>query len=100
MKRKWTNIGAVEFRIVELRTAGKTRQEIADELGLTKMQIKNWISRHNRDAARLEAGYPPRKRGRPPKGVANTSMEKDSIIKRLKMENELLRDFLRTAGRR
>jgi uncharacterized protein (DUF433 family) len=47
-KRKWTNIKAVEGLIIEMRKLGKTRQEIADALGLEKAQIKNWISRHNR----------------------------------------------------
>ncbi|MGI6404282.1 MAG: hypothetical protein ACOX0K_08790 [Oscillospiraceae bacterium] len=51
-KRKWTNIIAVEGLIIEMRKLGKTRQEIADALGLEKAQIKNWISRHNRKQAK------------------------------------------------
>jgi hypothetical protein len=47
----------------------------------------------------IEAGITPRRRGRPPKGYKLTEDEKDNEIKRLKMENELLRDFLRAAGR-
>ncbi len=47
-KRKWTNIKAVEELIAEIREAGKTRQEIAEALGLGKVQIKNWINRHNK----------------------------------------------------
>ncbi|WOC32476.1 MULTISPECIES: hypothetical protein [Caproicibacterium] len=34
MKRSWTNIKAFEPKILAMRAAGKTRQEIADELGL------------------------------------------------------------------
>ena len=30
--------------IIALREAGKSRQEIADELGFTKVQIKNWVT--------------------------------------------------------
>ncbi len=41
MKRSWTNIKAYEPKILEMRAAGKTRHEIADELGLNKIQIKN-----------------------------------------------------------
>jgi len=37
-----------EQNIIQLREAGKSRQEIADTLGLTKVQIKNWINRYNR----------------------------------------------------
>ena len=43
-KRKWTNIKAVETEIIKMRKAGRTRQEIADTLGLEKVQIKNWIT--------------------------------------------------------
>ena len=30
--------------IIAMREAGKSRQEIADELGFTKVQIKNWVT--------------------------------------------------------
>jgi len=100
VKRKWTNIQGMEWRIVELRKAGKTRQEIADELGIKKVQIKNWINRYNKETARNEAGVALKRRGRPSKNDVPTGKEKDFIIKRLKMENELLRDFLRADGRK
>jgi transposase len=100
MKRQWTDIKAIEWRMLELRKAGKTRQEIADELSLEKLQIKNWINRYNKDIARIEAGLLPPKRGRPRKYEESSEKEKDYIIKRLRMENELLRDFLRAAGRK
>jgi predicted transcriptional regulator len=97
MKRSWTNIKGLEPRILAMRAAGKTRSEIADELGLNKIQIKNWINRHNKEADRKEAGLPPKIRGRKP---AVTFQEYKYENKRLKMENELLRDFLHAAGRK
>ena len=36
-KRKYTHIKAVEPQIISMRKAGMTRQEIADELGLSKL---------------------------------------------------------------
>ena len=48
MKREYTQIKAIEPRIVEMRKAGRTRQEIADELGLSKKQVMWWVSRYNR----------------------------------------------------
>lgn len=42
---------------------GKTRRETADELGLKKIEIKNWINRHNKETAREEAGLLPKGRG-------------------------------------
>ena len=88
MKRSWTNIKAFEPKILAIRAAGKTRREIADELGLNKTQIKNWINRHNKEADREEAGLSPKRRGRKP---AVTLQEYKYENKRLKMENECKR---------
>jgi predicted transcriptional regulator len=97
MKRSWTKIKEFEAKILAMRAAGKTRQEIADELGLNKIQIKNWINRHNKETDREQAGIPPKRRGRKP---AITLQEYKYENKRLNMENELLRDFLHAAGRK
>jgi transposase len=97
MKRSWTNIKALEPKILAMRTAGKTKREIAEQLGLNIIQIKNWVNRHNKEADREEAGLPPKRRGRKP---AITLQEYKYENKRLKMENELLRDFLHVAGRK
>jgi transposase len=99
-KRKWTNIRALEGLIIEMRKSGKTRQEIADALGLEKEQIKNWVSRYNRMQAKMEAGLPPKRRGRPRKKEMTSEEEYKYEIRRLKMENELLRDFLSLTGRK
>ena len=79
-----------------MREAGMTRQEIADELGLRKEQIKWWVARYNRRMASNESGIP-KQRGRK---TAVTLSEYKNENKRLKMENELLRDFLQLAGRK
>ena len=47
-KRKYANIRRYESEIITMREKGMTRQQIADALGLTKQQIKNWIFRYNR----------------------------------------------------
>ena len=96
-KRKWTNMQAMEAEIIAMRQAGKTRQEIADCLGLEKTQIKNWVNRYNREQASLAAGTPPKRRGRKP---AKTLAEYKYENQRLKMENKLLRDFLQSTGRK
>jgi transposase len=86
----------MELQIIEKRQLGKTRQEIADDLNLTKKQIKNWINRYNKCIAKEGVGVS-KQRGQKPTG---TLSEYKYENKRLKMENELLRDFLRFAGRR
>ena len=100
MARGYTHMKVLEAQLLELRREGKTKREIAEHFGLNKEQVKNWINRHKQAQRRHEAGIVPRRRGRPPKGYKPTEQEKDNEIKRLKMENELLRDFLRLAGRR
>ena len=98
-KRKWTNMELYELEIIRLREAGLTRQQIADELSLEKVQIKNWINRYNKRQSIISEGTPkpkgrPRKDGKPPK------QNIESELKRLRMENKLLRDFLRSTERK
>lgn len=101
-KRKWTNIKVYEKEIIRMREAGNTRQEIADALGLEKKQIKNWINRYNQTQAQLKAGIKLRPQGRPRKNELPRDVVSEQAyeIKRLKMENELLRDFLRSTERK
>ena len=101
-KRKWENIKILGPEINAMREAGKTRQEIADHFGLGKIQIKNWINRYNKEVKHVEAGVAPRPKGRPRKdaGPRDLATEQAYEIKRLKMENQLLRDFLRLTGRK
>jgi transposase len=100
MPRKYTHIKAVENEIHAMRAEGKTRQEIADEFGLTKKQVKDLITRHNRRQTAIEEGKMPTAQGRPRARARTAEEEKAYELKQLRMENELLRDFLRLAGRR
>jgi transposase len=102
MPRKYTDINQYESQIMEMRATGKTRREIAQALGLEKEQIKGWITRFNREQRKLEAGIKPRPKGRPRKDAEPRDIvaEQAYEIERLKMENKLLRDFMRLAGRR
>lgn len=94
-----------------MREAGKSRREIADELGLTKEQIKNWVNRYNRKLKKQAEGIPTLPTGRPRKDYELTDENRvdyykrqlrlsESENKRLKMENELMRDFLSLTGRK
>jgi len=99
MSRSYTHLKALEKEIFELKAQGRSNKEICEQYRLDIKQIKNLINRHNRAEKLLNAGVVPRRRGRPPKVYQETELEKDNEIKRLRMENELLRDFLRAAGR-
>ena len=79
---------------------GVTIRELSGIYKMPFKSVKNMVTRENHKKRRVEEGIQPRRRGRLPKGYKATDNEKDSEIKRLKMENELLRDFLRAAGRK
>ena len=98
-KRNYTHIKELESIIISLRERGLTRQEIADELGLTKIQIKSWINRYNRRNEMLKQGIVPSPKGRPRKRplCGNEAYERE--ISRLRMENKLLQDFLQSVER-
>lgn len=99
--KEYTHIAMLEQQILSMKEEGKTNREIAEYFGFRdKYVVKGCIKRYNRKQKNMEAGIPLRRRGRPPKGSQPTEQEKDNEIKRLKMENELLRDFLRIAGRK
>jgi len=99
-KRNWTNVQAKEPLIIAMREAGMTRQEIADELGLTKQQIKWWVSRYNRKKVTLQnQRLEPKPKGRPRKDGQPPKQKIETEVKRLRMENKLLRDFLQSTER-
>ena len=98
-KRKHTHIKTMEQQIVSMREAGMTRQEIADELGLTKEQIKGWVKRYNRRGAVLLQDRTPKAKGRPRKDGQPPRQDVQKELERLRMENKLLRDFLQSEER-
>ena len=89
-KRKYTKMDKYAAVIATMREEGRTRQEIADALGLEYDQVANWIKRNNRKKRNLAQGIMPKPKGRP---------RKQSEIEQLRMENKLLRDFLQFTER-
>ena len=89
-KRKYTKMDKYAAVIATMREEGRTRQEIADTLGLEYDQVASWIKRNNRKKRNLAQGIIPKPKGRP---------RKQSEIEQLRMENKLLRDFLQFTER-
>ena len=88
MPRKYEQVRELLPIVKELTSQGNTQQQIADELGLAdKKVVWNLLYRERQKAIQ---GVP-RFRGRKP---AKTLQEYKYENKRLKMENELMRDFL------
>lgn len=102
MPRKYTKINQYEKEILQWKSEGIANREIARRLGMEYSQVHNWVSRYNERQRKLKAGIVPRKKCRPRKDSEPRDIvaEQTYIIQRLRMENELLRDFMRSMGRR
>ena len=111
MPRKYRHIGDYEKEIIEIWTNGMTLREIGEKLGYTLQEMKDFKSRYNAKQRKIEAGIALKAKGRPPKDYEVTEdmkikelkyiiARKDSKIKRLEMENELMRDFLSLTERK
>ena len=83
-----------------MRESGMTRQEIAEELGLDKIQVKNCVYRYNHQKTLLALGHEPRPKGRPRKDGQPPKQDLQKEVERLRMENKLLRDFLQSTERK
>ena len=93
-KRKYTHVQSLLPEIKAMVEAGKTRREIAEYYGFSdKSVVKRLLERERRK----ELQGIPKQRGRKP---AKTLAEYKYENKRLKMENELLRDFLQSTERK
>ena len=116
MPRNYKHIIQHEKEILELKQKGLTQREIGEKLGYTKLQIKDFLRRYRDKQRQISTGTTPSKKGRPckrnnelPPSIQKldklTQMryamsKKDRYIKRLEMENELMRDFLSLTERK
>ena len=100
MSRQYTKIEPYAEEIFRRKGDGETYREIGRSLGLSKEQVKGFVKRQHRKARQLANGYIPLPKGRPRKDSQNTDIQKDNEIAKLKMQVELLRNFLSEVGRR
>ena len=111
MPRSYQHISNYEKEILELKSKGLTLREIGGRFGFTEKQVHNFITRYNEKQRKLKAVVALKAKGRPPKDCEITEdmkinelkyiiARKDSKIKRLEMENELMRDFLSLTERK
>ena len=111
MPRSYRHIKEYEKEILELKEQGYTLREIGEKYGFTYEQVHNFISRYNIKQRKLAAGIALKRKGRPPKDYVVTEQDKvselryilarkEAKIKRLEMENELMRDFLSLTERK
>lgn len=73
---------------------------IAESYGLTKKQIKQLVNRENRKVRAIRNGYIPRPKGRPRKEAETEELRRNNELSQLRMQVEVLRNFLYEVGRR
>ncbi len=116
MPREYRHIQEYEKEILELRSQGLTFSEIGKRYGFTNKQLHDFFTRYNKKQRKLEAGIEIKPKGRPRKDGTKlppsvqqlgklTQLQyelarKDRYIKRLEMENELMKDFLSLTERK
>ena len=110
MPREYRHIKMYESEIFELKEQGLSQRQIAEKLGFPYEKMHDFFRRYNRNQRKLSAGITINPKGRPRKDgtelppsvqqlskLAQLQYElamKERHIKSLKMENELMRDFL------
>lgn len=116
MPREYRHIKLYEKEILELKEQGLSQRQIAEKLGFTYEKMHDFFKRHNRNQRKISVGEGLKRKGRPRKDGTElppsvqqlsrlTQMQyelamKDRHIKRLEMENELMRDFLSLTERK
>lgn len=100
MPRQYTKMEAIKEEVFRRKENGETNREIAESFGLTKKQIKQLVSRENRKERAIKNGYIPRPKGRPRKGAETEEMKRNNEVAQLRMQVEVLRNFLYEVGRR
>lgn len=99
MVRKYTHLKQSESIVLEMKAEGKSYAEIAVVLRVSKEQIKDLMKRYRRRQMKLKEGVPVKRRGRPRVHPIDKWKALEAENARLKMENDLLRDFLSVVER-
>ena len=99
MSRGYTKVEMLSDEVFRRKAAGETSREIGESYGLTLKQIKKLITRQNNKPKKIANGYVPRAKGRPRKHAADEETRRNNELIELRMQVELLRNFLSEAGR-
>lgn len=100
MSRSYVKMECLAEEVFRRKAAGETNREIGKYFGLTKEQVKQLATRQRRKQRLIERGYIPRPKGRPRKDVADEKIRQHNELAQLRMQVELLRNFLSEVGRR
>lgn len=100
MSREYTKVEMLSEEVFRRKAAGETNREIGAHFGLSKAQIKGLVKRQNRKQRLMANGYVPRPKGRPRKESLSEEQKRNNELATLRMQVELLRNFLSEVGRR
>ena len=100
MARKYTKVEALAEVIRKRKERGETYRQIAESYGLERKQVTKLMERQRRKERLLAAGYVLRPKGRPRKNDFSEAEKKENELILLRMQVELLRNFLSEVGRR
>ncbi len=98
MSRRYTKVEMLSEEVFRRKAAGETNREIGARSGLSKAQVKWLVSHQNRKQRLIANGYVPQPKGRPHKGSLNEEQKRNNELIELRMQVELLRNFLSEAG--
>lgn len=100
MSRRYVKVECLAEEVFRRKAAGETNREIGECFGLTKEQVKQLATRQRRKQRLIEHGYIPRPKGRPRKDAAGENIRQQNELIQLRMQVELLRNFLSEVGGR
>ena len=100
MARKYTKVETLVEIIEKRAQGGETYREIGASLGLSREEVRGAMHRHRAKERKIASGYIPRPKGRPRKEAASEEVKRNNEVVQLRMQVELLRNFLLEAGRR
>ena len=100
MARTYTRVEKLSEEVFARKAKGETNRQIAESFGLNVKQIEQLVCRQNRKARMLASGQILRPQGRPRKTAATEQEQLQQELQRLRMQVEVLQNFLSEAGRR
>ena len=116
MSQKYRHIKCFEKELIKYLEQGHSLRETGEKFGFTYKEMRDFKTRYNKNQRKLAAGIAIKPKGRPrkdgtqlPRSVQQLSKlsqlqyelaSKERYIRRLEMENELMRDFLSLTERK
>ena len=100
MPRNYTKVEKLSEEVFRRKAQGETNRAIGESYGVSLEQIRNLVKRQNRKRRQIANGYIHRPKGRPRKNSGDREVVRTNELVGLRMQGELLRNFLSEAGRR